>query len=97
MVLWPATNQTAAEPPKRSHATRLWNFGETHGAVVLGLPPWAFAIAHAGVTNFKHPSISGYDFSATKTVLMSTCQAAEAMISGVVLTAVSYLVTSPNI
>ncbi|EGY15130.1 allantoate permease [Verticillium dahliae VdLs.17] len=56
---------------------------------------FGYAIANAGVTNFNPLIIAGYGFSRTKTVLMATPQAAVAMVSGAILTAITFWV--PNV
>lgn len=55
---------------------------------------FGYAIANAGLTNFNPLIISGYGFSKSKTTLMATPQAAVAMVSQAILTAITFWV--PN-
>lgn len=61
----------------------------------IWLGVFGYALANAGITNFNPLIIAGYGFSKTKTVLMATPQAAVAMISQAILTAIAFFI--PNL
>lgn len=95
VVLRLATNQTGIETHKKFHASQIVESLRDPRCYCVWATALGYAIANAGVTNFNPLIISGYGFSATKTVLMATPQAGVAMASGVVLTVISYFV--PNL
>ncbi|KAH7031454.1 major facilitator superfamily domain-containing protein [Microdochium trichocladiopsis] len=90
-----ASNQTGTDVRKRFNFKQIWEAFRDPKCYCVWACVFGYAIANAGITNFNPLIISGYGFTPTKTTLMATPQAAVAMVSGAVLTGISYFV--PNL
>ncbi|CRK10060.1 putative transporter like protein [Verticillium longisporum] len=90
-----AENQTGIDSHKTFSAKQILETLRDPKCYCIWACAFGYAIANAGVTNFNPLIIAGYGFSRTKTVLMATPQAAVAMVSGAILTAITFWV--PNV
>ncbi|KAM0329264.1 hypothetical protein ACHAQA_004568 [Verticillium albo-atrum] len=90
-----AENQTGVESHKAFSAKQILETLRDPKCYCIWACAFGYAIANAGVTNFNPLIIAGYGFSRTKTVLMATPQAAVAMVSGAILTAITFWI--PNV
>ncbi|KAF7531249.1 hypothetical protein G7054_g9046 [Neopestalotiopsis clavispora] len=90
-----ASNQTGIESKKAFKLSQIWEAARDPKCYCIWICALGYAVANAGITNFNPLIISGYGFSSTKTTLMATPQAAVAMISQAILTAITFFV--PNL
>ncbi|KAL1873618.1 hypothetical protein VTK73DRAFT_805 [Phialemonium thermophilum] len=90
-----APNQTGIEANKKFHVAHIIEALRDPKCYCIWLGVLGYALANAGLTNFNPLIISGYGFSAARTVLMATPQAAVAMVSQAILTTISFF--KPNL
>ncbi|EXJ89436.1 hypothetical protein A1O3_02503 [Capronia epimyces CBS 606.96] len=90
-----AENQTGVESRKKFRTAHIIEALKDPKYWLIIACSFGYAITNAGITNFNPLIISGYGFSKSKTVLMATPQAAVAMVSQAILTAITFFI--PNL
>ncbi|KAI0176849.1 major facilitator superfamily domain-containing protein [Pestalotiopsis sp. NC0098] len=90
-----ASNQTGIDSKRSFKLSQIWEAARDPKCYCIWICALGYAVANAGITNFNPLIISGYGFSSTKTTLMATPQAAVAMVSQAILTAITFFL--PNL